>query len=103
MSRKRRLFLREYREPFRRKPETSADFLHAPVGVASVAALGAREDGIVGGPRPSAKLSGLVVGEGLLDFGFGVHDERAVLDDGFADGASLKKKELGFFGTLVDE
>lgn len=43
---------------------------------------------------PTAKLGPLVVSHGLLDFRLGVHDERAVLGNGFAEWATLKEQAI---------
>ena len=45
-------------------------------------------------PGPAAELRALVVAHGLLDFGTGVHHERAVLDHRLADRPALQQQEL---------
>ena len=49
---------------------------------------------VVGGPWPCAKAGALVVAEGLLDLGFGVHHERAVAGHGLVDGLALQDQQL---------
>ena len=39
--------------------------------------------------RPAAELGALVVGDGLANFGLGIHDKRAVLGDWLGYGLAL--------------
>ena len=50
--------------------------------------------GTVGRPRPAAELGALVILEGLLDLGAGVHDERPVLRDRLTNGTGLQEEAL---------
>ena len=64
------------------------------VGVAGEAAAGRSVMRIVAVPRPASELRALVVVERLHDLVARVHHERAVLDDGFADRATLHHEQL---------
>ena len=74
----------------RRPLRTGTGTILAPVGMAGEAFGVASVHRVVGGPGPAAELRRAVVGERLLDLGFVVHHERAVLRDRLADRAALQ-------------
>ena len=45
-------------------------------------------------PGPAAKFGASVVGKGLVNFGLRVHDEWAVLRNGFGDGGALQHQKF---------
>src|SRR5436190_11705687 len=71
------------------------------VCMARVTAFRPRQHWIVSRPRPASKACLLVVGEGLLNFGAGIHDERSVLYDRFADRSSLEKQHFALLATAL--
>ena len=70
------------------------DLFGSAVCVTCVTPLTTRKDRIVCRPGPAAEAGSLVVLEGLLDFGTGIHDERTVLTDRLADRFPLQQQEL---------
>src|SRR5205085_427521 len=65
------------------------------------AALSARVHRIVDRPGPSAEAGGLIIAEGLVNFVARVHDEWAVLGDGFSDRTALQQEQFGFIGAVL--
>jgi len=68
--------------------------------VSGEAGLVAGVGGGVVGPWPAAKAGFLVVRDGVMDFLFGVHDERTVLGNGLVYGQSLQQQEFTGFGAV---
>src|SRR5688572_7489903 len=68
--------------------------------MACITSLCSRKNGIVGRPWPATEAGPLVVFERLLNLRTRVHDKRAVLDDGLADGFALQQQELRFAGAV---
>ena len=67
----------------------SGHVFDAAVGVAGEAASVTGVYGSVFGEGPAAKAGALVIEVGLLELRSGVHDEGAMLGDGFSDWAAL--------------
>ena len=67
-----------------------------------IAAFCPREDRVICRPGPATESRFVIVLEGLLDFGSGIHDKRSVLDDGFSDGPPLQQKEFSFALAILD-
>ena len=58
------------------------------------AGLVAGVGGGVVGPGPAAEAGFLVIGDGIVDFLFGVHDKGAVLSDRLVYGQTLQQQEF---------
>src|SRR5215207_5017529 len=71
------------------------DVFDLAIGMACVPSLGSWEDGVIGRPWPATETGSLIVLEGLLYFGSGIHYEGPVLNHRFADRFSLEEEELG--------
>ena len=54
-------------------------------------------------PRPAAKFGAAVVGKGLVDFGFRVHHERAVLRHWLGNRFALQHQKFSHIAAGVDQ
>ena len=78
------------------------DPLDASVCMPRIATLCSWKDRVICRPGPATESRLVIILEGLLDFGSGIHDKRSVLDDGLSDGPPLQDKEFGFALSILD-